>query len=272
MEEENITLAMTHGHSDLYRNRFGFSTFTYNQGVFATPAEIEERFGFSEKEESLGHFQTIENRYVHNDLLVVINIKVRTREDCKQVLQKAAALARDRGKARILFEYPFSSEHESVWPFCRSIDSPFLQMAELCGAHTLRQSASPDGPVSHGDWVKLLRPYEFLEAVLGLAEHLDECVTGSANIIVDSLPVSIECTNDGIRVSDEQLANADELECTSTDLVRLVTGYHSISELAVINDCDLTEETLLFLDQLFPKTWRFSRNEDWIYTDSSLES
>ena len=52
IEEENITLAIIHGHSNLYRNRFGFNTFTYNQALFATPKEIEVTFGLSEKKES----------------------------------------------------------------------------------------------------------------------------------------------------------------------------------------------------------------------------
>ncbi len=266
MKEKNIALAMTHGHSNLYRNRFGFNTFTYNQGLFVTPKEIEVTFGLSGEKESIKYFQILDNIYVHDDLLVITNIKAETQEECKRVLQQAAVVAREKGKNRILFEYPFSSESESFYPFYGNIDSPFMQLAEICGVRRVMQGASPEnGHVSHGDWIKLLKPYEFLKTVIGLIRDLDVCVKGSINIIVDDSQVNIECSNDGIKVSKDQSKNAEKLECTSTDLIRLVTGYHSISELATINNYKLTEENMYFLDKLFPKSWRFSRNEDWTY-------
>ena len=141
-----------------------------------------------------------------------------------------------------------------------------MQLAEICGARRVMQGASPEnGQVSHGDWIKLLKPYEFLKTLIALIRDLNVSVKGSINIIVDDSLVNIECSNAGIKVSNDQSENAEKPECTSTDLIRLVTGYHAISELATINNYKLTAESLFILDKLFPKSCRFSRNEDWTY-------
>ena len=103
-----IPLVLTHGRFQLYR-RFGFDVFTHHCGIFATPQLIERKLGAQVSEEALDLFKIEEGRHLHKDLLLVADVRARNLAECKAVLKAAAALARRRGKARMLFEHPLLS-------------------------------------------------------------------------------------------------------------------------------------------------------------------
>jgi hypothetical protein len=268
ISENGITIVGIHGHSKLYRDRFGFNTFTYNQGIFATPEEIEMTLGVLNNSKQSESFEVLSGKFIHDDLLIVTDIKVMTINECKNVLQQAASIAKELGKNEILFEYPFSESTEAFYPAYKSIDFQLCRIAEVCGARRVLQGAFPEsGPVSHGDWIMLLKPYELVKSIIELADDCSGVPSVGVNMAVDGSTLSINSTSGGIRVSPELLddSEADNMQCTTTDLVRLVTGYHSISELDSIRNLKISEIGLSFLDTLFPKTWRFSRNENWTY-------
>jgi hypothetical protein len=261
-----IPLVLTHGRYPLYR-RFGFDVFTYHSGVFLTPEQIERTLGTQESEDAQQRLTLSDNRYLHDDLLLVVDVRARKISECKAALQAAAAIARDRGKARILFELPSAPSYGSHYPIYDSLETPLTTLARTCGAQIRTQGADPEGdPVPDADWIKVLDAAALVRCVLNVLDEPDLVLPkGTACLDTDAGTVIIESAEHGVVVSDEMVPGATMVDWPSSALAHLVTGYRSAETLCAIHELALPVESLSLLQALFPRRWRLSRNESWTY-------
>jgi hypothetical protein len=68
-----------------------------------------------------------------------------------------------------------------------------------------------------------------------------------------------------VSAREDILPDTPVLRWSSSALVQLVTGYRSAEMLAVLHDTVLPPQALALLRTLFPRRWRFSRNESWVF-------
>jgi GNAT superfamily N-acetyltransferase len=261
-----IPLVITHGRHQLYR-RFGFDVFTHHCGIFVTPQQIEGILGAQAPGE-VNHLLVVEDRQaVQDDLLLITEVKATTPSECKAALQSAAALARKRGKARILFEHPPAPSYGSRYPIYLSLETPFTALARACGAQVCIQGADPEsGSIPDADWIKVLDTAAFLrEALLGLGESRQSLPVGTICFDTDAGAATIESTGEGAVVSEEIRPDAVRVRWPSSALSQLVTGYQPARVLNVIHNTSLPAETMILLETLFPRRWRLSRNESWAF-------
>lgn len=261
-----IPLVITHGRYQLYR-RFGFDVFTHHCGIFATPGQIEGKLGAQALGKE-GHPLVVEERQaVQDDLLLVTVVKATSLSECKAALQAAAALARNRGKARILFEHPPALSYGSRYPIYPSLETPFTALARACGAQVCVQGADPEnGPIPDADWIKVLDTATFLrEALRGLGESRQSLPVGTICFDTDTGAATIESTSEGVMVSGEIKLDATRTKWPSSAIAQLVTGYQPVEVLSVIHNTPLPAETMALLGILFPRRWRLSRNEGWTF-------
>ena len=266
IKSSGIAVVLLHGRNDLYQNRFGFTTFTYHQGLFTSPARIRTFFHNETATDGVKQLKLL-SRGVYDDLLVVTDVEVATREDCVQLLKLSAETADHMGKDRILIEYPFHSERESTYPAFLSPNSLFTQFAEIVGVNIVRMAAYPEeGPVFHADWISIIDAYMLLLQTCSLAGDRQADIESSLNIIVQGQFVSIKCHENALSVSSERMPAAPTIELESEELARLFTGFYDIDDIAALKkEYELDSAAMDLLRALFPKTWRYSRNENWTY-------
>jgi predicted N-acetyltransferase YhbS len=257
--------AITHGRYQLYR-RFGFDVFTHHCGVFVTPESVERRFGAPSGAEDCEGLMTVEeSKHILDDLLVVGEIRAETFDECLAVLRAAAALARQRGKARILFEHP--PIDVPGYPGHPELETELAALARACGGEVRVQGADPEGrPVPDADWLKVLDPAAFTrQAVDLLGTGSQTAADGAVCIETEAGAVSIEASLGTVAVGSEAPPEAVRATWPSAALGQLVTGCRSARVLAAIRGTPLPERALALLHSLFPRQWRLSRNESWTY-------
>jgi len=260
----HIPLLVTHGKASLYRP-LKFDVFTHHSGVFATPELIDHALarGGPEAKDRL----TIEERDgVLPDLLLVTDVRADSLVEAAEALRAAATVARERGKSRILFEYPPAPSYGSTYPVHTSLDYPFLTLARAIGAeHRLQGSYPEGGPVGDGDWIR----------VINVREALCDGVTALPQGV--TLPEGEICFETdggrGVLASHEGKLTSPSFPSSDAAWViwpavaigQLITGYRSAAELCALHRTKLPEPIMSLLDLLFPSVWRFSRNENWTY-------
>jgi predicted N-acetyltransferase YhbS len=261
-----IPLVITHGRYQLYR-RFGFDVFTHHCGIFATPDQIEARWG-TQVPAGMEHLVVIdESGYALEDLLLVTDVKATTFAESRIALQVAAAEARVRSKDRILFEYPPAPSYGSRYPTYPSIETSFIALARTCGAQICVKGADPEGgSIPDADWIKVLDTAAFLRTAL------DRCVDSSGSLPdgvvgfdTDAGAATIESGDRGVQVTEGLSPEAIRVAWSSSALAQLVTGYRSAGILSAIHNTALPTKVGGLLEALFPQRWRFSRNESWTY-------
>ena len=183
------------------------------------------------------------------------------------MLRQSAALAQQQAKERILIEYPFNSSRERSYPFCMSAGSVFTDLAETIGANVVRTAAYPEeGPVYHGDWISVLDPSTLLSQATALADTAKGLPEAQVNIVAQEVCMAIQSDGRALKVSNLRLPNTETIELKSTELARLVTGFHTIDDYIATNARrEISGSVLELLRALYPKTWRYSRNENWTY-------
>ena len=261
-----IPLVITHGRYQLYR-RFGFDVFTHHSGIFTRADQIEARLGI-QVPEGVDHLVAIdESGYTLEDLLLVTDVRATTFVESRIALQVAAAEARKRQKNRILFEYPPAPSYGSPYPIYASVETPFSVLARTCGAQVCLQGADPErGSIPDADWIKVLDGAAFLRAALsGLADSSGSLPDGVVGLDTDAGAATIESGDRGVQVTEGLSPEAVRVAWPSSALAQLVTGYRSASVLSAIYNTTLSTEIGDLLEALFPKRWRFSRNESWTY-------
>ena len=261
-----IALVVTHGRHQLYR-RLGFEVFTHHCGVFARPGRIETKLGSRVTQEARDLLVIEESKHVHEDLLLVSQVKADTTRECKAALQAAAAVARERGKERILFEHPARHSYGSRYPIYPSPETRFAALARACGAETRLQGADPEsGSMPDADWIRVLDAAAFVRGALDCSTApVRPLALATVCLDTDAGQVTIESRGDGVRVSGKPGLDCPTVRWPSSALAQLVVGYQSAEALDAIHDAALRPEALTLLGALFPRRWRFSRNESWTY-------
>jgi predicted N-acetyltransferase YhbS len=266
LREAGVALAVTHGRYPLYR-RLGFEVFTHHAGIFVTPEQVERRLGLTSGGGAEEMLVVNDHRALQEDLLLVVEVRAGTLPECRSALQAAAALARQRGKARLLFEHPPCPSYGSRYPIYPSPETPFTALARACGAEVCLQGADPEGgSIPDADWIKVLDAAAFLGQVLpclgGPAQALPEAVvaleTGAGAVTLVS-----SCA--GVSVETGMRAGAEVVPWPAGALAQLATGYQSAGVLSTVHSTPLSSSALALLQALFPPCWRFSRNESWTF-------
>ena len=256
-----IPLIQLHGEQQLYR-RLGFDICTHHYGIFATPELIERKLGTLATEGARELLGISDSEYLQKDLLMVDYVKGETLPECKAALQTAAAIARERGKARILFWGPDSLIFASAYP----AESCLTVMARACGAQICIRGGEPEGPEDHADWIRVLDTALLAkEALKCLPEPEYPLPEAGICFDTDAGAVTIESSGSSVLASDGIKPGSVIVNWPSSAIVQLVTGYHTASVLSAIHDTLLPPKTIALLEVIFPQQWRFSANENWFF-------
>lgn len=264
LHAEGVALLLTHGRCSLYR-RFGFEVFTYHSGVFATPELIARRLGLVAPTEALSRVVVDDHRAVQPDLLVVRDVQARDWDEARAALQAAGVLARAQGKARILFEHPAAPSYGSLYPRYASLETPFVTFARACGAQVCVQGADPEGgAVPDADWILVLDAAALLRQTLPL---LTSSSIPDGNLCLETGAGTVTLTVTGGRASASagRSSRAEYAAWPSAALAQLVSGYQPAGALAARHDVALSGRAQAVLEALFPRCWRLSRNESWVF-------
>jgi len=261
-----VSLVLTHGRYPLYR-RFGFEVFTHHCGVLVTPNQIERRLGTQVSVEARQLLVVEESEYLHDDLLMITGVKASTVPECAVALRAAAGIARERGKARILLEHPAAPSYGSRYPIHPSPETLLTAVARACGAEVRIQGADPEsGSVPDADWIKVLDAAMLLGAVLDcVKESRLSLPKGAVCFDTDAGAVTIDSLGDTVTASGEPVPGTAVVRWPSSALAQLVTGYQPVEVLCTIHKTSLPAEAMSLLQALFPRRWRFSRNESWTF-------
>jgi predicted N-acetyltransferase YhbS len=263
LRESGVSLVLLHGRYDLYR-RFGFDVFTHHSGLFITPQQIDDALGVASTQPDLLTV-TPPAEYLLPGLLLVTDVHANSLAECKAALQSAAALARERGCARILFEYPAAPGYGSRYPCHVSLHTRFTALAQACGAQWQVQPANPEaGSIPDADWIKVLDAPRLLQH----ATHGVTPLSGHAVMLcirTDAGDALLSSSGHGLEVRAGVDEDAETVNWPSSALAQLVTGYQSAADLAARYNTPLSPSALALLNRLFPRCWRLSRNESWTY-------
>ena len=261
-----VPLVLTHGRAALYRP-LGFDVFTHHSGIFITPELIERRLG---TEVPAGAQETLSidaASYVNPDLLLVTDAPAETLPQGRKTLQAAAHLARQEAKPRILLEHPSAPSYGSRYPTHPSPETPLTALARACGASVRLEGADPGGrAIPHADWIRVLDGPAFLRAVaphLGIEEPLPD---GALSVVTGVGDATIRVRGGRLEIRDGVEAGVPAVDWPSAALAQLATGYQPAEVLCALHDTALPRQALDLLSALFPRRWRFSRNEDWTYS------
>jgi hypothetical protein len=261
LRSAEIPLLLLHGEQQLYR-RFGFDVYTHHYGVFATPELIERELGTQVPEGAQELLRISSGKYIQEDLLLIDDVKAETLPECKAALQAAAAIAREHGKARILFGGPVKPSYGSP----HLPESCLTVMARACGAQICIRGAEPEGDEDHADWIKVIDTALLVREALKCLEEPEHPVPeGMICFDTDAGTVTIESSGGSVTASDGVEPRAVTVKWPSSAIAQLVTGYHPASVLSAIHDTPLSTGTMALLEALFPQQWRFSGNENWFF-------
>lgn len=265
-----IALVVTHGRYQLYR-RFGFDVFTHHCGIFVTPEQIQRTLGALAPEGAEKLLVLQDGQSIQDDLLLVVGVKATTLSESKAALQAAAALARQRDKARILFEHPAAPSYGSRYPIHPALETPLTILARTCGARVCVKGADPEGgPVPDADWIKVLDTIAFLrQAVRGLESLGLSLPTATIGFDTGAAATTVACAGGRVMVSEGIAPGATRVEWPSSALAQLVTGYRPVEVLCALHGTPMSAQATTLLEALFPPRWRLSRNESWIYKSGS---
>lgn len=259
LREAGCSLLTLHGTCRYYRP-LGFDVWTHHCGLFTTPEAIEQRLGPASAAPEL--LEVDGGRYLLPDLLLVEDVRAWTAEEAKAALLAAAALAKEQGKARIIFQHP-RADH-SLHP---TLETPFTEVARLCGAEQVVLPADPEGrPVDDADWMKVLDTYQFLREAVPLRPVQEEKLPPAAVTFETELgTATLRGTAEGVAVTDGPADDACRVRWPANAVGQLVLGYASAPALAAKYGTALPLEPLALLDLVFPRWWRLSMNEAWVY-------
>ncbi len=265
LRRAGVAVAITHGRYQLYR-RFGFAVFTHHAGIFLTPEQVDRHLGRAGPAGAEDLLVVMEHRGLHEDLLLVTEVKAGTLAECRSALQAAAELARRQGKGRILFEHPACPSYGSRYPVYASPETCFSALARACGAEVCLQGAEPEaGSVPDADWIKVLDAAGLVQEAVACRERPAALPRAAVTLATEAGAVTIAGAGSQVRVSSEGWAGAEVVSWPAGALAQLVTGYCSAEVLSVVHGTPLAEATLSLLQAVFAPCWRFSRNESWTF-------
>jgi GNAT superfamily N-acetyltransferase len=265
VRQAGIPLLLLHGRYPLYR-RLGFDVFTHHSAIFLTPEQVERALGTGNTKEGHPLLVIEEHPSFREDLLVVTEVKAQSWAESKVALWAAAEIAREQGKERILFEHP-SAPCGSRYPAYDTLETPFTALARTCGAEVHVQGADPEGAaIPDADWIKVLDAAGLVQGALqALPEARIELPDGSVALETDAGAVTLISQGRRVTAQEGIEPGVPVIHWPSSALAQLVTGYRSAEMLGVLHDAEMPPEALALLRALFPRQWRFSRNESWVF-------
>ncbi|MHB0856854.1 MAG: GNAT family N-acetyltransferase [Anaerolineae bacterium] len=257
------SILVTHGDCILYR-RLGFEVFTHHCGIFIMPEQIERRLGRSAGETASR--VAVDDAHTKPELLLVREVTADGLAACAEALREAAALAGRRGKTTILFEHPAAPSYGSRYPLHPVVETPLAELACACGGRLCLEGDDPEsGLIPHADWIKVLDAAAFVREAVALTEEPEGGYPhGAFCLATEAGPVALESGLEGVVVS-RQFQGGGRLAWPVRALAQMVTGYQSAGALAAMHQIQIAAADLALLESLFPRRWRFSRNESWTY-------
>ncbi len=256
-----MPLMLLHGEQKLYR-RLGFDVYTHHYGVFVTPELIERKLGTQVPEGAQELLKISSGKYIQADLLLIDDVRAETLPECKAALQAAAAVARDRGKSRILLGNPVPSSYGS--PYLPQ--SQLTTMARACGAQICIRGAEPELDEDHADWIRVLDTALLVREALKYLEKPEQPLPRAAICFdTDAGAATIESSGGVVAITDGAEPGVATVKWPSSAIAQLVTGYHTAPVLGTIHDTPLSDEAMALLEALFPQQWHFSGNESWYF-------
>jgi hypothetical protein len=265
VRQAGMPLLLLHGRYPLYR-RLGFDVFTHHSGIYVTPEQVERTLGTDHAKEGRPFLAVEEHPSFREELLVVTEVKAQSWAEYRAALLAAAAIAREQDKERILFEYP-PAPCASRYRAYDSPETPLTTLARTCGAEMRVQGADPEGSaVPDADWIKVLDAVELVQGALdGLPEAGVELPEGTVALQTDAGSVTLSSLDGEASARAGIEPGAPIIHWPSSALAQMVTGYRSAEMLGVLHDIEIPPEALTLLQALFPRRWRFSRNESWVF-------
>jgi GNAT superfamily N-acetyltransferase len=249
----------------------GFAAFTNYSSFLLRPEEIEQTLAGGRPDGMEGRLTYAEFPDIQEDLLLVTDVDAQTEFECVQALREAAWIARSRGKARIVFEHPPAALPGSRYPIHDCRQTTLTMAAMTCFARVRITGADADEEkeeVDHAVAADMIRIVDLAEAVRLVTAAsgvpsghcprgvvaLDDAA-GQATITVG--PGSVEATP-GLQ------AGAPVVPFSAAIMAQILTGYRSAKTLAYQAPSPIAGPAIEMLDCLFPRFWRFSRNEKWL--------
>jgi hypothetical protein len=192
----------------------------------------------------------------------VTAVRAWTAADAAPALRAVAALARERGKTRIVFEHP-RADHS----LHHSLETPFTEFARLCGAEQVILPADPEGrDVDHADWFRVLDTYQLLRDAVPLRPVQEDALPAAAvTFETDAGTATLRGSRQGVVVTEGAAPDAYRVAWPANAVGQLALGYLSAAALAAVHGTAIPLEPLALLDTVFPRWWRLSRNEEWVY-------
>jgi hypothetical protein len=268
--DAGIPLVLLHGRYPLYRP-LGFDVFTHHCGVFVSPAQVERTLGLEGVENGQRILTVEEHPSFPQDLLIASGVEVEPSQPASQqvplalrALRAAAAMARERGKERILFEHPAPDARYSIHA---SLETHLAAQARTCGGQVIVQGADPEsGSIPDADWIKVLDAPALVRQVLDVLGPAQASLPeGEVCLDTDAGAVTLACRGGKITAHAGR-RGVETAVWPSGALAQLVTGYRPAALLSALHQTPLSSPALALLDALFPRRWRLSRNESWVYT------
>lgn len=254
-----IPALLLHGDEGLYR-RFGFVTYTHHSGIFLTPAQIAHEVGIQDEADLKGFRMITEG--VLPDLLVAQYPGCRDLDEAVAVLQILAGQALALGKARILLEEPPPTRF--IIRYYRTIETPLVHVARMCGGEHIVAGSDPVGRrLAHADWIRILDAPRMVEQFLAI-NGAPKRASGELTMRTEAGAFTIVAEN-GVAHVTPAPSMRHALPWPAQALAQLLMGYQTATFLGGYYDVPLPKEAAVLLDALFPRRWRFSRNESWIY-------
>jgi len=256
--------------------RLGFSVFTNYSCFILHPEEIEQTLGPRRPEGAEDIIAVDESPDIREDTLVVTDVRAETESDAVVALREAAWVARSRGKIRILFEYPPASAPGSRYPIHAGRRSPLLVVAMVCTARVRLSGSERDEDdtaaeeerkeTENTDMVKLLDLPAVLEQVLAaIAPPPDRCPEGAVAFDTDAGSATIRSGPQGWSVEEGTAPDATLVPLPADAIAQVITGYRAVRTQAYLYQAEIPPRAADLLEALFPRFWRFSRNERWVY-------
>ena len=252
--------------------RLGFAVFTNYSSIVLRPEEIEQTLGGGRPEGEMTPLLTVEeSAEFQEDLLLVTEVGARTEFECVQALREAAWIARSRGKMRILFEHPPAAQPGSRFPIHDRRQTTLTQMTMSCGARirVLESDSDEDkeeaDPLVPADMVRLVSLPIALAQVLEAGGVLDErCPRAAVGLSTDAGEATLTVGESRGEVSEGLAPGALPAPFTAASLAQILTGYRSAKTIVYHDQRPIAPQSAEILDRVFPRYWRFSRNERWV--------
>jgi len=256
--------------------RLGFEVFSHNSAFVLRPEEIEQTFGGGRPENADAMLAIDETPGIQEDLLVVTRERALDEFESVSALREAAWVARCSGKSRILFEHPPAPGPGLHYPIYPTRHTPLMVMAMTAGARVKVAGSEPEEDedetqkerplASKADMVKLLDLSLALEqALAAVGKPNGGYPTGAIALDTEAGQATIAVRPHGWKVSEGLAPGVAVAPLPAQAVAQLIIGYRSAKTSAYLHQKDLPPEAGEILDALFPRFWRFSRNESWVY-------